>query len=149
MKLLSWISIAALILLLSGCSQEPAEIHYGSDECDYCKMMITDERFTSQLVTGKGKSYTFDSIECLVSYQKEHGHELENAKLWVNNYSNPGQWLDAGQVRYVKSEVIQSPMGESLLALPTAEAAEKHIAENPGQLMKWEEVRKLKMQMGM
>jgi copper chaperone NosL len=131
------------------CSQEPAEIHYGSDECAYCKMMITDPQFASQIVTAKGKAITFDSIECLATYQKEHSRELKEAKLWVPDFSDPGHWLNAVQARYVKSEDIQSPMGESLLALPSAEAAQKHTTDKPGQLIKWKEVKQLKMEMNM
>src|SRR5699024_9401390 len=101
-----------------------------------------------QLVTDKGRSYPFDSIECLAAYEREHSSELQEARLWVNNYNNPGQWLDALQAQYVKSEVIQSPMGESLLALPSQEEGKKHTDENPGKLMKWKEVSQLKMEMG-
>lgn len=141
------ISITVFILYLVGCSQEPSKIHYGSDECAYCKMMITNDRFATQLVTDKGRSYFFDSIECMAAYQKEHKRKLQQAKLWVNNYNSPGQWLDAGQAQYVKSKVVQSPMGESLLAFPSATEAEKYTADNSGRLMQWKEVKQLKMEM--
>ena len=149
MRNLRLIFTGIFTLLFVACSQEPAKIHYGSDECTHCKMMITDPQFASQLVTDKGKAYTFDSIECLAAYSREKGGDLQEAKLWVNNYANPGEWLNAIQAQYVKSEDIQSPMGESLLALPSAEAAEKHTTDKPGQLIKWKEVKQLKMEMNM
>jgi copper chaperone NosL len=138
---------AGIFLLITACSQEPATIHYGSDECVHCKMMITDPQFASQIVTDKGKAYKFDAIECMAVYQRQHSNELEGAKLWVNNYDNPGEWLDASKAQYVKSEVIKSPMGESLLALPAQEDAEKHVQEKPGTLLNWQQVSEIKMNM--
>jgi len=136
-----------LIVLMSACSQEPAEIHYGSDECAHCKMMITDPHFASQIVTEKGKAIKFDAIECMAVYHRNHSEELKGAKLWVNNYNKHGQWLMAPNVQFVKSEVVNSPMGESLLAFPSQEVAKKHLQEKPGMLMNWEEVSKIKMNM--
>lgn len=133
-----------LVLLLAACSQEPVEIHYGSDECAYCKMMITNDHFATQLITEKGKSYTFDSIECLAALQNEHADELEGAKMWVSDYNQPGHWLDARKAQYVESEVIKSPMGRSLLALPSAQEAEEMIREKPGTLLKWDKVSQIK-----
>lgn len=136
-----------IVLFLTACSQEPATIHYGSDECDHCKMIITDPRFASQIVTEKGKAYKFDAIECMVVYQRQHSDELKGAKLWVNNFDNPGEWLVAPKARYVKSEVIQTPMGESLLAFPSREGAEKNMQDKPGILLTWQKVSEIKMHM--
>ena len=139
----------ALLLFVSACSQEPVEIHYASDECAHCKMMITDDQFASQIVTDKGKALKFDAIECMAVYHRENKNELENARLWVSNYNEPGAWLDAFEAQYVKSEVVKSPMGESLLALPDKEIAEEHVNERPGRLLLWDQVSQTEMKKGM
>ncbi|WP_103665260.1 nitrous oxide reductase accessory protein NosL [Gracilimonas amylolytica] len=139
----------ALLFLTAACSQEPVEIHYASDECAHCKMMITDDQFASQLVTDKGKALKFDAIECMAVYHRENEEELKGARLWVSNYNEPGTWLDAFEAQYVKSEVVKSPMGESLLALPGKEVAEEHVSERPGRLLLWDEVAQTEMKMGM
>lgn len=141
--------ILAVALLFTACSQEPAEMYYGSDECAHCKMMITNPQFASQIVTEKGKAIKFDAIECMAVYHRNHNEQLKGAKLWVNNYQNPGQWLLAPDAQFVKSEVVNSPMGEALLAFPTQEVAKKHLQDNPGKLMDWKEVSNTKMNMGM
>lgn len=138
-----------LLLFVAACSQEPVEIHYASDECAHCKMMITDDQFASQIVTDKGKALKFDAIECMAVYHREHKEELNKARLWVSNYNEPGTWLNALEAQYVKSEVVKSPMGESLLALPNKEVAESHISERPGRLLLWDEVSQTRMKMGM
>lgn len=132
--------VGVLMLLFAGCSQEPAKIHYGSDECVHCKMMITDDQFAAQIVTDKGKAYKFDAIECMVAYDREHEEISEEPVRYVSNYNDGGSWLKADQAQFVKSEVVSSPMGASLLALPTDTEAEKHITEKPGKLMDWIEV---------
>ncbi|MFP8489111.1 nitrous oxide reductase accessory protein NosL [Gracilimonas sp. Q87] len=142
------VSAVVLLLFATACSQEPVEIHYASDECAHCKMMITDEQFAAQLVTEKGKALKFDAIECMAVYHRENKDDLSGSKLWVSNYNDPGTWLDAYEAQYVKSEVINSPMGESLLALPTKEAAEEHIEERPGRLLLWDEVSQIEMNLG-
>ncbi|NGP88769.1 nitrous oxide reductase accessory protein NosL [Fodinibius halophilus] len=139
--------LLVLFMLVVACSQEPEEVHYGSDECAHCKMMITDDRFASQIVTDKGKAIKFDAIECMAVYHRNHDSELKDAKLWVSNYEKPGQWLEASKAQYVKSEVVNSPMGESLLAFPSAEVANEHTSEKPGELLKWSKVSEIKTNM--
>lgn len=130
------------LLIMVSCSQDPGEIHYGSDECAHCKMMITDSRFASQIVTSKGKPVKFDAIECMSAYFKQNRAALKDARLWVSNFSNPGTWIDAKEAYYVKSDQIQSPMGESLLAFITPGSRESHLAEYPGQELSWNELMK-------
>ncbi|MTI87859.1 MAG: hypothetical protein FH748_07815 [Balneolaceae bacterium] len=138
-------AVIGVSLLLASCSQEPVEIHYASDECTHCKMMITDGRFASQMITEKGKAVKFDAIECMVEYQNNNRENTVGAKYWVNNFNNPGNWLDASQAQFIQSEKINSPMGASLLALPNTEAARKHLEAQPGKMLSWNEVKTIKL----
>lgn len=140
-------AILILLMTLMACSQEPAQMHYDSDECAHCKMMITDPHFASQIVTDKGKAIKFDAIECMAVYHRQHRGELKGAKLWVNNYENPGQWLPAPEATFVKSEVINSPMAASLLAVPSAKEAKGHIRDKPGIMLNWKKVSETKTKM--
>jgi len=129
---------SALVLLVSACSQEPHEVHYGSDECAYCKMMITDNRFAAQAVTETGKSIKFDAIECMADYAGEKKVELQSAELWVSDFNNPGEWVNINNAFLIRSEVINSPMGESLLALDNEKDLKEHLAEYPGERVEWQ-----------
>lgn len=113
-------------------------MHYGSDECAHCKMMITDDRFAAQLVTETGKALKFDAIECLASYASAHKSELASAKLWISNFEDPGTWVEAEKAFIIKSEVINSPMGESLLAFKSEQEMKDHLAEYPGEQVTWQ-----------
>lgn len=129
-----------LALLMMACSQKPAEIYYGSDECTHCKMMITDDRFASQIVTETGKAIKFDAIECMASYASDHKSELKSAKLWVSDFSRPGNWVEVNDAVLIKSDVINSPMGASLLAVGSPETAKEHMKEYPGEGVKWQQI---------
>lgn len=144
-KIVKVIAVIGLLLLATACNQEPAEVHYDSDECAHCKMMITDEQFASQIVTDKGKALKFDAIECMAVYQRENADQFEGAILYVSNYNQPGNWLKVEEAQFVKSEVVNSPMGESLLAFPSKEEAQMHVSEWPGRLLEWAEVSQIEM----
>ncbi len=64
----SLIFFITLTLLISSCGSKPEPINYGHDECEFCRMQISDNRYGAELVTDKGKVYKFDSIECLIEF---------------------------------------------------------------------------------
>ncbi|NGP77531.1 hypothetical protein G3570_12860 [Balneolaceae bacterium YR4-1] len=140
LKSISISAIVGMLALLTACSQKPDEVHYGSDECAHCKMMITNNRFASQIVTDTGKSIKFDAIECLADYTEEHKSELKTAKMWVSDFNNPGSWIEVGKANIVKSEVVKSPMGESLLAFENEDAMNEHLSEYPGEPVAWQSI---------
>jgi copper chaperone NosL len=117
-------NIIALILpgliLLSGClSQEPSEIQLHTDECTYCKMVISDTQFAAQLVSDKGKPYKFDSIECMAAFTHQNPEIAENARLYLSDYTQNENWMLLENASVYHSEEVQSPMGLSLFALPS------------------------------
>lgn len=119
---------AALLmsLVLSACSSpQPATVVIGQDMCEHCQMLITDARFATQVVTKKGKSYKFDSIECMVDFLAEGSlPESEIHSAWVSDYNRPGTWLKAEEARYLQSVNIRSPMGANLAAFATLQELE-------------------------
>ncbi|HSN59587.1 MAG TPA: hypothetical protein VLR49_01530, partial [Ferruginibacter sp.] len=44
-----------LTVTLSSCSTDPQPLRIGQDNCDFCKMTISDKRFGAEVVTKKGK----------------------------------------------------------------------------------------------
>lgn len=107
------------VLFLNSCiSQDPKDVNLHADECTYCKMVISDQQFVSQLVSDKGKSYPFDSIECMAAYAYQTPEVSKSAKLYATDYTRLGEWLPLEQADIYHGENVPSPMGLSLLALP-------------------------------
>src|SRR6056297_867568 len=130
-------SILALTILSACINQEPKEINLHTDECTYCKMVISDQQFASQLVSDKGKSYPFDSIECMAAYEYQNPDMSENAKLYAADYTQKGNWLLIDNADIYRAESIQSPMGLSIFALPKHDPVPSEITD--AEIMSWDE----------
>jgi copper chaperone NosL len=132
-------------LLAGGCGDGPRAIQVGAEECAHCRMLVSENRFAAQLVTDRGRSHVFDSIECMAEFLDDAVEVPEDrvGSLWVTDFSEPGQWLDVGDARFLRSEELRSPMGLNLSAHATEAEAREHQAAFGGELLNWGEVRDL------
>ena len=102
----------ALICSLSGCTDtKPEPIAYDVDACAYCRMQISDPRFGAELVTAKGRTLKFDSIDCLVAYYRQAAAAHDVASVWVSNTRFPGHLIDATRARYIDLGAGRASMG--------------------------------------
>ncbi len=135
--------LLSMILLLSSCQVSERPIEYGVDECDYCIMMIMDQRYGSELVTDKGKVYTFDAAECLIEYLQYNAEIADVARfLLVTPYTDPNHLIDARTATYLVSKQMPSPMGAYLTAFTDREEAAAFQSTKGGVLYTWEEIYK-------
>ena len=134
--------LLAVLVLLSGCTPEPEPIRYGEDACAYCKMTVTDPRYGSELVTATGKTFMFDSIECLAAYVEEHP-DTDVHSLWVPDFRNPGTLLRTDDVFFVRSDQLRSPMSLNVAAFRQAVSRPSVRDSVGGTLLNWTEVRDL------
>lgn len=129
-----------LILTFSGgCAPEPRPIEYGMDACDFCRMTIVDAQHAAELVTGKGKVFRFDAIECMIHYRQQND-QTSFAFILVNDYERPGELIDARACTFLVCEAIPSPMGAFLSAFRTPESARAFQQEKGGQVYSWESI---------
>ncbi len=131
--------VLAAFLVVSACSIKPEPIHYGMDGCQYCSMTIVDRQHAAEFVTPKGKVFKFDATECMINQLvKEQGTEV--ALLLVNDYSNPGELVNAQEATYLISENIPSPMGAYISAFENRDAAQNVRDAHGGVLLNWDEL---------
>lgn len=98
-----------------------------------------DKRYGAELVTDKGKIYKFDSIECLVGYIDNKKLNKSNySSVWVGNYSNPGNLIDAQKAIYLKNDEIRSPMGLNVLAVGSQEQFNVIFESSGGDKLDWD-----------
>jgi len=128
-----------LLLLTTGCKVEPKPIAYGKEGCYFCSMTIVDRQHGAQIVTRKGKVFSFDAVECMVNYTKEL--DVDEVELFLcNHYVVPEELIDATKATFLISEQIPSPMGAFLTAFDTRQAAEEVNTDNTGEFFTWEEL---------
>ncbi|WMJ72323.1 nitrous oxide reductase accessory protein NosL [Cytophagaceae bacterium ABcell3] len=125
------------------CTTEPQPINYGFDSCEHCKMIISDARYGTEAVSSKGKIYKFDSIECLGSWVNETEDSKQMAMLLVTSFDNPETLIEIDQATFLHSEGLPSPMGLFLTAFSDSEMAEQYQSELGGNIVDWNEVRKI------
>lgn len=133
------LNLLLISLFFCSCSPEPVPISYGNDMCHFCKMNIVDPQHGAELVTSKGKVFTFDAIECMVNYRKENKNTKFAFEL-VNDFSNPKVLVDASTCYYLISKGLPSPMGANLTAFGNKAAAKKMLDLKKGQIYNWTEL---------
>ena len=135
--------VAMLLIVLAGCEPEPQPIQFGSDQGDYCRMMITEPQFASQILNKQGRAFKFDSIECMAAYALTAEDSENFHSQWVPDFTNPVEWLRAEDAFFLHSETLRSPMGLYLSAYPDRETAEEFRQEYRGEIVGWNEVKEI------
>ncbi|MCU0364515.1 MAG: nitrous oxide reductase accessory protein NosL [Ignavibacteriaceae bacterium] len=130
-----------VILILSGCKAGPEPINYGHDECEFCRMQITDNRYGSEIVTDKGKVFKFDEIGCMIEYALVKNFIGDaNQKFLVTDFAKPETFIDATNAFFIQNENFRSPMGSNVMGFSSEISRQKFIAESGGSLLNWVDV---------
>lgn len=131
-----------LISLLSACSQDgPKPIKLNEDLCEFCKMTISDGRFGAELITSKGRTYTFDDIGCMIRYAEEN-RSVEVKNYYIHRYDGKNELIPAESAVYLSSDSLNSPMGGNYAAFTSEDAAKAIAAKMPGELLKFNDIKK-------
>jgi len=138
MKTLSQTILFSAILFFASCSTEVSPIEYGVDDCHWCQMRIMDPKFGSEAVTEKGRTYKFDSAECLLHYL--NANETKYSHVVVTDFENPETFIAAKSASYLISENMPSPMGGFLNAFKTKKHAETFQSSFQGDIFTWEQM---------
>lgn len=134
--------ILVSLILLFACSKDITPLEYGKDQCDHCRMTLTDKKYGAEIITKKGKAVKFDAAECMLNYLKEKKiDENEVEKYLVINLSEPGVLTDAVSATYLISSKLRSPMGEDISSFAEKNTAEKYLNEFGGEVHSWDELR--------
>lgn len=141
MKIQFKIITLALLLLLVSCSVEPEQIDFGHDECELCKMTISEQKYGAEIVNKNGKSYKFDALECMVKYINDKLIESEKIhSVWTIDYSNPKTLIDAEKAFYLRSKSLPSPMAMFFTSFSNKSDLEKTKKEHLGDVLNWDDI---------
>lgn len=106
----------AVAATAAGCTPAgPREIAYGEETCGYCRMTITDPRYSAQVRTAHGRVQAFDAIECAASFARSLP-EGELRGVWVSDHDAPGKFLAVEDASFWRTTAASTPMGSGLVA---------------------------------
>lgn len=139
--ILSLLAIAAMLFIVSGCGKkeiEPRAIDEKNDKCIQCNMAVANDQFATQLVTEKGKVFTFDDIGCMFEWKKQNQNEKVAAEF-VRDYETL-EWIKLDEAVYVYHKDIYTPMAYNVVSFATEEKAKKFAAEYGAEIMSGAEI---------
>jgi copper chaperone NosL len=140
----------ALVAMMAGpmgCSREsglePPEIIFGQQECEVCRMIITDERFACAAILelgGRHQSLCFDDLGCLIRHNEESAEDSRIVRRFVKDVRTM-QWLDATTAAFVRGD-IKTPMGYGVAAVATHADAMSFQQElgSGGEIVSWSDL---------
>ncbi len=136
MKLTRILLAAGMAFTFTACSESgPAEINLGKDQCDNCKMTITEKPYAAELLTSKGRAYKFDDVSCLTMYESANADKADGATQYLVDFPS-GEFVEKSQATLITGGSIKSPMGGNTQAYKDAAQAEKAAAELGATLTK-------------
>jgi copper chaperone NosL len=125
-------------LFFTACTVQPKPIKLSIDQCDNCKMSISDPKFPVELITQKGKIFIFDDIYCVLEYLKENEEIKKNTKdIYLSDYLGAHDFINAETAHLYRSEEIHSPMGGNIAAFVSEENRNNTAKTFKGEVVSW------------
>lgn len=136
MNLIKPMILVVSVLAIMSCQKSgPKDFAIGKDQCDNCRMTITEQKYAAQLITAKGRTYKFDDIMCMSMYESSNPDKAANAKTYVVDFPS-GKFLEKSKATLIKGGSIKSPMGGNTQAYQDKAAAQKAAAMLGASLIK-------------
>lgn len=130
-----------LLVSITACNTEPEPIQSGKDNCTFCKMGITDLRYSTEIITDKGKIFKFDDAGCMIRWISSSGmNQSQIKKILVSHYDNPKEWIDAKKAIFIQSASIHSPMNFNFAALTPDQKPQDIFAMQEIIKLNWNEI---------
>lgn len=135
---------SAVIMLFSlglfSCGNtEAVPISLNTDQCEHCKMSISDGKFGAEVITQKGRVYKFDDLFCMLEYTKSNP-ETAIKTYYVHDYMQDNVLIPAQTAFYIKNGDINSPMRGNTAAFSNPEEADRNAMELNAEKTDWETI---------
>jgi copper chaperone NosL len=133
-KFFSILLISSFIFSCSG--DKPIPIKLNTDNCDFCKMGISDGKHGAEIITQKGRAYKFDDIACMANYGKEHP-EMQIKAYYVHDYTKNNELIPAEKAFFISGGIIKSPMNGKTAAFSNKSQAKAFEAKLKAIEIEW------------
>ena len=133
--------IGILTLTISGCSTQPDPIRVGKDDCDFCKMPFSDNRFGAEIVTKKGMAYKFDDVHCIVGFLRSKKISREEINgIYFTDFCLPHSLIKVEHALFLQSPNFKTPMNGNIAAFSKQDSLAKVFSTFNGNAVSWEEM---------
>lgn len=92
----------------------PVAIEPGT-ACAFCKMIVSDKHFASEVLTPHEEPLAFDDLGCLVRLLENAGGVRPGTVIYVTDHRS-NAWILAGRAIYTRVDDASSPMGTRIVA---------------------------------
>lgn len=128
-----------LSMFISCTTTQPQPLKLNTDNCDFCKMTISDGNFGCELITDKGRVYKFDDLSCLIRYKLANTN-TKFSFVYVNAYGANNILIDAEKAFYIKSTDLSSPMGGNIAAYKDPTEAKLYASKFHTTMLLWKDL---------
>lgn len=139
----SMLLFLTILLFNTACSSKvstepvPPTIHYGEDLCEFCNMIISEERFAAGYLTQDGEEWIFDDIGGMFQHHLQQQEDV--MAFFVHDYEDR-TWIRAETAHYVISKELPTPMLFGIVAYAESEKAELIASRSDGEVLTFDEV---------
>ena len=126
-------TIAALVVACGSSAPGPAALDTSNDLCQFCRMVVSDARFASQIVAPNEEPRFFDDLSCLSRYLTARGPLPPGARVYVADHRTR-QWVAAGTAVFTQVGAT-APMGSRVIAHASTASRDADEAAAGGQPM--------------
>ena len=102
-------------LAVSFAAPGPAALDPAHDACGYCRMVVSDQRFASQLVAPYEEPRFFDDMGCLRNYLAGTPTRPAQARVYVADHRTK-VWIPAERAVYTRVDALTAAMGSHIIA---------------------------------
>ena len=135
--------VVLITLLLNSCNTAPQPLRIGQDNCDFCKMTISDNRFGAEIITKKSKVYKFDDEHCIVAFLNSKKIAPEQiAAVYFTNFNSPHQLINVELAHFLQSPALKSPMNGNIAAFINEDSLVNALPQFRGNKISWEDMQK-------
>lgn len=140
LKNFPFIFISFFSFLVISCSKDPKPINFGAEDCDYCKMTISDNRFGAEIVTKQGRIYKFDDLHCLKGFLDDESVPKEKIhSTWLVDFTGNGKLINSEKSFLIRNDELRSPMGANIAAFKNENDLNNYQSDYSGTEIKWED----------
>jgi copper chaperone NosL len=136
------VAVVAVVALGAACGStalQPATLDPANEQCRQCRMVISDQRFASQVVAPYEEPRFFDDLGCLATYLRGAPSLARGAIIFVADHRTRA-WVRADQAVFTRVETLSAPMGSHIVAHASDSSRDADVDAADGAAMEMRDV---------